>query len=314
MKMDVSVCIPVYNERDALKSTVKEIIAAMQQLEYSFEVIVIDDGSTDGCTDLLKGLKVKVIRHRRNFGGGVARVTGMRYAKGDIILQTDADGSYPCAKIPEILARMKSADMVVGARVRESAKDWKILRIFTKWCMRKTATIISNHKIPDLNSGMRAYSRVLGLRYQHLYPKGHSIMSTITLAFMTEGCKVEFVNIDYRQRIGKSSFHPVKDTFNYFITIVRTISTFNPFRIYLPVSFVFILSSIGWGVRDYHYRGGIGSVTPILFIFGILIIIFAVFSDQMSRLSRQIGNLTNSHLEEGQDFFVEKKRRSKNRR
>jgi len=220
--VDVSVCIPVFNEQLALRGTVLEIQRAMDGLDHAYEILLVDDGSTDGCMDQVRDLDVRIIEHRRNLGGGVARVTAIRHARGQLVLQTDADGTYPCDEIPTMLARMKTADMVIGARRRESAPDWRLLRVATKWTLKTLASLLVGRRIPDLNSGMRVYRREVALRYADLYPSGHSIMTTMTLAFLGDGRVVDFVAIDYNLRKGQSSFHPIRDTYNCLAAIVRT--------------------------------------------------------------------------------------------
>jgi glycosyltransferase involved in cell wall biosynthesis len=301
--VDVSICVPVRNEKLALRKTIQELIEAFEKLPYEYEIIIVDDGSTDGCVDEIRDLGVRVIRHKRNLGGGVARVTGMRHAKAPLIFQTDADGTYPCDKIPEIMERMKSADMVVAARNRESATDWQILRIFMKWLLKFLAGILAGHNIPDLNSGMRAYNSRLALRYAYLYPKGHSIMSTMTLAFLTENLRVEFVDIDYRKRIGKSTFRPIQDTYNYLITIIRTIVYFDPLRLLMPVSLFILAVAVFFTLRDVMLFLRINSVTVISWITALLVIILAILSDQFSRLSRQIAHLASDNMED--DYMIE---------
>lgn len=288
--VDVSVCIPVYNEKLALRSTVTEMQEAMDALPYEYEIVLIDDGSTDDCFEAISDLDVRIIRHKRNLGGGIARVTGIKYAKGDIIVQSDADGTYPVDEIGTMLEALKTSDMVIAARRRESATDYRALRILMKWCLKKFATLLSGTDIPDLNSGMRAYKKKLAAQYIYLYPKGHSIMSTMTLAFLSEGLKVAFVPIDYRVRIGKSSFHPIRDTYNYMATIVRTVTYFDPLRVMLPLVIVLAFGAVGFSVRDVALLD-VGDVTPMLWAATLLILAIAILSDQMARLSRQVAHL-----------------------
>jgi glycosyltransferase involved in cell wall biosynthesis len=290
--LDVSICLPVYNEKGALRPTVLELIELMDKLPYSYEFIIVDDGSTDDCLSSVRDIKnLRVIRHRRNLGGGVARVTAMRFARGRIILQSDADGSYTVDKIPQMIEQMANADMVVGARRKESAMDFHFLRVFMKTVLRLLASFLSGHSIPDLNSGMRLYDRDLGLRFAYLYPRGHSIMSTITLAFLTEGLRVDFVEIEYRKRIGQSSFRPIRDTYNYFITIIRTIVYFDPLRILMPVVLFFSAIAVFFTLRDLVLFARINNVTSTMWLMSLVTMTLALLSDQFARLSRQIGYL-----------------------
>jgi len=293
-ELDVSICIPVYNETLALRDTVLELKQAFDQLPYRYEILIVDDGSTDNCTESVKDLGVRIIRHKRNLGGGVARLTGIRYAKAPLIFQTDADGTYPCDKTEQIMEGMKKADMIIAARNRESATDWQPLRIFMKWLLKRIASVLAGHQIPDLNSGMRAYNRRLGLRYAYLYPKGHSIMSTMTLAFLTDNLKVGFVEINYRERVGRSTFRPIQDTYNYLVTIIRTVVYFDPLRLLMPVSLITLAATIFFTLRDIFLFDRVNSVTVMAWLTTLLVGILAVLSDQFSRLSRQIAYISNA--------------------
>lgn len=284
----VSVCLPVYNE-PALRRTLLEIITVMSGLPYPFEILVIDDGSTDGGVASIRDLPgIRLIRHRRNLGGGVARLTGIRRARGALIVQTDADGTYPLDRLPAMLARMDQADMVIGARRRESATDWRWLRTVMKQGMQSLAGLMAGHHIPDLNSGLRVYRRETALRYAPLYPPGHSIMSTMTLAFLTDGLRVVFEAVDYRVREGVSSFHPVWDTYNYFLTILRMAVVFNPLRILMPMVVAVGLAALLFSIRNLAVHQGLGSMPLLLWLLDLLLLVLALISDQLGRLSRQI--------------------------
>lgn len=286
--LQVSVCIPVYNEKLALRSTVTELQAVLDPLGIPYEVIIIDDASTDGCLETIRDLPVRLIRHRRNLGGGIARLTGIRHARAPLIFQTDADGTYPVDKVPEMLARLQQADMVIGARNRESATDWTMLRVLMKGLLKGIASFLSGHEIPDLNSGMRAYHRDAALRYAHLYPRGHSIMSTMTLGFISDGLKVDFVEVDYHVRQGRSSFRPIRDTYNYSLTILRTVTYFDPLRILMPVVLLLGLFALAFSLRNLVLFASLGSAPPLLWLADLVLLVLALLADQFSRISRQI--------------------------
>lgn len=284
----VSVCIPVFNEQLALRSTVVELKKILDAQRIPHEFLIIDDGSTDGCLDTIADLDVRVIRHRRNLGGGIARLTGILRARGQLIFQTDADGTYPSDAVPEMIARLRHADMVIGARRRESATDWRWLRIGMKNLLKGIASFLSGHDIPDLNSGMRAYHRDSALRYAHLYPRGHSIMSTMTLGFISDGLKVDFLPIDYHVRQGKSSFRPIRDTYNYSLTILRTVTYFDPLRIMMPVVIALAACAATFTVRNLILFSSFGSVPPLLWLADLLLLALALIADQFARISRQL--------------------------
>jgi glycosyltransferase involved in cell wall biosynthesis len=287
--VDVSVCIPTYNEKGALRKTVVELIDALTPLPYSYEIIVIDDGSTDGSVKDICDLPVRIIRHRRNLGGGVARLTGLRYARGRWVVQTDADGTYPVDRVPAMLERLRSgADMVIGARRRESATDWQLLRVAMKWLLKSFASWLTGREIPDLNSGMRVYDRTVALHFAYLYPPGHSIMSTMTLAMMTNGMWVEFEEIDYHVRMGRSTFRPIRDTYNYFVTIVRAMTYFDPLRVFIPPALFFLVAGIVAMIRNFVVTASLGFLPPVLLLGSMLLMTVGIISDQFARLARGI--------------------------
>lgn len=286
-KIDVSVVLPVYNEKEAIRASVLDMKEAMDKLPYSYEIVLVDDGSTDDCLDEVADLGAIVVRHDRNRGGGVARVTGMLTARGSIIVQSDVDGTYPTEKLGEMLELMRTADLVIGARDKESQKRLFILRILMKGLIRKIAEFLTNSDIPDLNSGLRVYRKDIALRYVYLYPAGHSIMSTMTIAFLSEGFRVRFVPIGYNKRVGSTSFHIVKDTYNYLQVTISTVAFFNPLRVLMPIFLFMVGLSCIFTVRD-AFRLGLGPMTVLLWVMSFLVIILAIISEQITRLARYL--------------------------
>ncbi len=234
----VSIVVPVYNEEEAIASDLRAIFETMDASKWRYEVIVVNDGSTDRTVDIVKGFeRVTLIEHHEKRGGGFSRNTGVRASSGDVVLVTDGDGSYPVKDIPSLLERMEEndLDMVVGARTKE-AGTLKFLRTPAKWFIRKLASFMSGFHIPDLNSGMRAFKKDVFMQYMELLPWGHSWVSTITLAMLSGGYDVGFLDIDYYPRKGTSTFHPIKDTFNYLILVIRAITWFNPLKVFMPLA------------------------------------------------------------------------------
>lgn len=249
MGLSVSIVVPVYNEEEAIGNDLDVILRTMDGSGYEYEVIVVDDGSTDGTVGIAESKGVRVIRHPINRGSGASRRTGILQAKGDIIVMTDGDGTYPNQDIPRLLEYIPVFDHVVGARTSEQG-SWPWLRAPTKWFIRKLACYLTGMNIPDLNSGFRAFKRDVMLKYLYLLPDGFSCVTTMTLAFLCNGYTVKYVPIDYYKRTGKSKFHPVRDTYNYLLTVVRMVMYFDPLKVFLPVTaFLLVISGIKF-VRD----------------------------------------------------------------
>jgi polyisoprenyl-phosphate glycosyltransferase len=258
---DVSVVLPCYNERDHVELEVKRIRNAFEAAGMSYELICVDDGSTDGTREVLETLPdVRVILLPRNQGSGTARRIGTQQARGRVVVWTDADMTYPNERIPELVGELDDTwDQVVGAR-RGEAGTYKLARVPAKWAIRKLASFLSDTDIPDLNSGLRAFKRSVAEPYLRLLPPGFSCVTTITLAFLANGHAVKYVPVDYFKRAGRSKFHPFKDAYNYIIQVLRMIMYFNPLRVLMPVglallSATFVKAGLDLVVHDLRVAG-----------------------------------------------------------
>src|SRR5438309_187770 len=94
-KVAVSVVLPAYNEADTIAREIETIREAMNQTSYAYEILIIDDGSTDRTAEIVRSTGARLVEHGQNRGGGVARNTGILEARGDLIVASDADGTYP---------------------------------------------------------------------------------------------------------------------------------------------------------------------------------------------------------------------------
>ena len=276
----VSVIIPAYNEQEAIGEDLDTIINVMKANDIDFELIVVDDGSTDRTAEIVRGKEgVKLLQHSSNRGTGAAINTGIRYAKHDVVMITDGDGTYPNQDMPKLLSFMDEYDMVIGARCRE-AGTLRWLRSPTKAFIRMLASYLTDTMIPDLNSGLRCFKKELARKFFSILPSGHSWVSTITLAFLSNGYVVKFVPIDYYPRKGKSTFHPIADTYNYILLVIRTALFFNPLKVFLPISFFLLAVGAGKAVYDifaYHFH--FAPSTVMLVLSGIQVGVVALLAD-----------------------------------
>jgi polyisoprenyl-phosphate glycosyltransferase len=233
---EVSVVLPCFNERDHVELEVKRIRAALEGAGLSYEVICVDDGSTDGTREVLQAIPgIRTILLPRNQGSGTARRIGTQHASGRVVVWTDADLTYPNERIPELVAGLDDTyDQVVGARTSE-AGTIKLLRVPAKWAIRKLAAYLTATDIPDLNSGLRVFKRSVAQPYLRLLPAGFSCVTTITLAFLSNGHPIRYVPVEYARRAGRSKFHPLTDAYNYLLQVLRMVMYFNPLRVLMPV-------------------------------------------------------------------------------
>jgi glycosyltransferase involved in cell wall biosynthesis len=284
----VSVVIPVYNEEEAIGGDLDLIKKTMDAAGLAYEIIVVNDGSTDRSVEIVSSRPyVKLVHHERNRGNGAARTTGMKAAKGDIIIMTDGDGTYPNQDMPKLLEYMNQYDMVIGARVKEMGTV-KWLRTPAKWFIRRLASYLTETEIPDLNSGLRAFRKDLAFKYLHILPNTHSWVSTITIAFLSDGYSVKFVPIDYYKRKGESKFHPLRDTYNYLTLVVRSVMYFNPLKVFLPVTLALALAGVLKLVRDiFYYRSFyVPGVTLMMVLMAIQVAVIGLLADLIVRRAR----------------------------
>lgn len=254
-RLDVSVVLPVYNESEHLEAEVSRIRKALDSSDLSYEVLIVDDGSTDGSGDLAESLDgVRVLRFSTNRGSGSARKYGTMAARGDVIVWTDVDMTYPNDRIPELVAELQGYDQVVGARTSEEGTV-KLFRRPAKWFIRRLASYLSRTPIPDLNSGFRAFRREVADQFLYLLPKGFSCVTTITMAFLSNGYSVKYVPIEYAQRSGASKFHWRKDTSRYLLQVIRMVLMHEPIRFFAPPALVVGLVGTGKLVFDLVDKG-----------------------------------------------------------
>jgi len=288
----VSVILPAFNEEDCILRTIDDVARALGGANVPYEIIVVDDGSTDRTVELAQQRQVRVVRHRRNLGVGAARKSGIAEAHGEVVITTDVDGTYPNDQIPRLLEHyyQNRCDMVIGARIGKNVVyEWPH-RAFPKWVIRKLASYLCQNPIPDLNSGLRVIRRDLAFRYFYLLPDSHSWESTITLAFLCNKHVVDFLPIDYYKRQGgTSSFAPIRDTYNYISLVIRTIMYFNPLRVFIPLSFFVMLGGGLKMVYDWIVYRFIGSLDVIIFLSGILVILVGLLADLIVVVGRRIG-------------------------
>jgi len=281
----VTAIIPAHNEVDGVAEVVTRVREELTRLAGAqHEVVVVDDASTDGTGAAAAAAGARVLTHRVNLGYGAALKTGLRGARFETILITDADGTYPPESIGELLPELEHSDMVVGSR-RGAKVHIPMERRPAKWVLKVTAEFLASRKIPDLNSGLRAFRRSDAMQFMSLYPSGFSFTTTITLAYLSRDLLVNYVAIDYHPRVGKSKLRPIRDTKNLFLTVVRSILVFNPLRVCVPVSLLMFAVALFVALvpRDEHGNIYDGTIT-ILVTSALQIMIVGFLADMLVRL------------------------------
>jgi len=282
----VTLVIPVYNEAAGLEGMGSRLQGALRRLPSGSEVILVDDGSSDGSGPALQALAragaVRVLRHPRNRGYGAALKTGAEAARCDWIAITDADGTYPLGALPKLLAAVEDgADMAVGAR---RLGDQPALRRPAKAFLNAFASYLAGVRIPDINSGLRVFRRADALSLVGLLPDGFSFTSTITMALLGDGARVDYIPIPYRRRTGRSKIRPVRDLGGFLLLLARMALLFNPLKVFGPAS----LAMFGVGLLLLAARAFLPhpvgvATTIVLIVGGIQLFALGLLADVVNR-------------------------------
>ncbi len=287
----VTIVLPCFNEAEHVLQEIDRITAAMSSSEFTYELLCIDDASTDNTLEVLQDAAtryagIRVMPFRRNGGSGTARRIGTQQALGEIVVWTDADMTYENERIPELVRILRddqSYDQVVGARTTEEGTH-KWARVPAKWLIRKIAEKLSNQKIPDLNSGLRAFRREVSLPYLRLLPPGFSCVTTITLAFLSNQHDIKYVPTSYAKRAGVSKFHFTRDAYRYILQVLRMVMYFDPLKVLMPPALWLLALGVVKAVVDMaRHPFYFPASTVLLLVSGLMIGTLALLSDLVVR-------------------------------
>jgi glycosyltransferase involved in cell wall biosynthesis len=284
-ELDVTIVLPVYNEVEHLHEEVDRIRAAMDASDYTYEIIIVDDGSSDGSSAAATQIEgVHVLRFLQNRGSGSARKAGTSAARGRVTVWTDVDMTYPNQRIPELVKEMEGYDQVVGARTSEQG-TMKAFRVPAKWFIRKLASFLTRTKIPDLNSGLRAFRTDVARQYLNQLPAGFSCVTTITI--LANGYSIKYVPIDYAKRAGTSKFHWWSDTRRYGTQVLRMVLSYNPLRIFMPIGLVLFAFATGKAIVDVvRLDAHIATNTLLIYFASFQVIVIGLLADLVTRATR----------------------------
>lgn len=280
----VSVVVPAFNEEPHVAGQIRTIVGVMERTGWEYEIIVVDDGSTDGTGQAAVSEGVRVLRNRRNRGYGASLKRGISAARHPWILIIDADGTYPASSIPDLLEQADRSEMVVGARITAHRKI-PLVRRPAKWFLTRLASYLAEEELPDLNSGLRLIRRELVEAYRHLLPAGFSFTTTITLAATCDDHEVTYVPIDYLERKGTSKIR-AGHAFDFLLLVLRIIVFFNPLRVFIPIGMVMALLGLGKFVYDLTLQNI--SESALLGLLGALVVwSLGLLADQNARIVRR---------------------------
>ena len=279
--MLLSIVLPARNESVGLA----KVLPALRERFPDAELIVVDDGSTDGTPALAEGLGARVLRTPYGMGNGAAIKRGGRAARGDVIVFMDADGQHDPAHIPALLCRIEEGhDMAVGAR--DASGQANRHRGLANAFYNRLASWVTGHPIADLTSGFRAVRASKFREFLHLLPNGFSYPTTITMAFFRSGYPVAYVPIPVHQRVGTAShIRPLKDGVRFLLIIFKIATLYSPLKLFLPTAVAFFLLGAGWYGWTFHDAGRFTNMSALLFSASVIVFLMGLISEQITGLT-----------------------------
>ncbi len=281
---DLAIILPAFNEAQGIEDTLARVRQVLADFPFTSEIVVVDDGSTDGTGQRAAAAGVRVVTHAWNRGYGAALKTGILATRASAVMIMDADATYEPDAIPRLYARLDGAAMVVGTRWLRSEGVARVRRI-PKWFLNRFASYLVGRRIPDLNSGQRVMKRDVVLRYMHICPNGFSFTSTITLAMLANGYNVIYEPIEYFKRAGKSKIR-ASHFASFVLLVVRSMVLFNPLKVFLPIGAVAFGAGVAKLIEDI-YLWNLSETAVMAFLSAMTIWAVGLLADMISRLQMQ---------------------------
>jgi glycosyltransferase involved in cell wall biosynthesis len=281
----ISVIIPAYNEGEVIGNVIKQIRAVVNKLDKGHEIIVIDDGSRDNTAQSAENAGATVIQHPYNIGNGAAVKTGIRHARGKILVTIDGDGQHDPNDILKLVNQIGPYDMVVGSRNSES--NTAAHRDIANMVFNSLATYISGRKIEDLTSGFRAVKAHVARQFVYLLPNKFSYPSTITLSIVRAGYSLGYESIRFSQRAGntKSKIKPLQDGLRFLMIILKIAVFYAPLKVFAPLGLFIFLLGVGYGFfRILLLSAPYGQTSALLMSTAVLTFLVGLVSEQIAQL------------------------------
>ncbi len=284
MEKQISVVIPAYNEEGAIGGTLDTLVRL--GLHEKYEVIIINDGSTDKTAEVVRRYPVTLCTHSANKGYGAGLKTGIRKCKGEKVIILDSDGQHNPEYIDKIAEMLDEYEMVIGERTQDSFQVKN--RTGGKKIIRMVGEYLVEQDLPDFNSGFRGF-RTKDIRNKlHMMPNGFSFSTTSTLAFLKEGLNIGTFPIVVAERVGrKSNVKFIKDGSKTMLLLMRIIMLFNPLKIFFPLSVFSGIFGFVWGVWGIIDNFKIPNGSILLLVTSVAVLLIGLIADQVSLLNRK---------------------------
>jgi glycosyltransferase involved in cell wall biosynthesis len=273
-----SIVIPAFNEAPAIGA----VVSGLTQSGGWREILVVDDGSTDGTGDAAAAAGARVIRHPYNKGNGAAVKSGIRAASGEFVLVVDADGQHQPADAARLVAALGEYDLVIGAR--DNGTQATLARRLGNAALNGLAGYMTGRRIPDLTSGFRGARRECLREFLHLLPNGFSTPTTTTLAFIKAGYSVAFVPVAARQRVGSSKIRLLRDGGKFMLITLKIVTIFSPLRVFLPIAIASLLVGASYAVWTIATQSHVTNSSVLLIMLAVIVFLVGLVSEQIASL------------------------------
>jgi glycosyltransferase involved in cell wall biosynthesis len=274
--VNLSIVIPALNEAESIEKMVPALLAA----HSGAEVIVVDDGSSDGTGEVAARCGATVVTHPYRKGNGAAVKSGARAARGDVLVFLDADGQHQVSDVARLLSRLDEGyDMVIGAR--NAAGQASIARSIGNGIYNRLASWIVNRPVADLTSGFRVVRASQFKEFLPLFPNGFSYPTTVTMAFFRAGYSVDYLPVEMPRREGKSHLNVVRDGARFALIIFRVGTLYSPLKLFAPFSALFALGGIGNYVYTFAMSGRFTNMSALMLVAAMLVFLIGLVSEQI---------------------------------
>jgi glycosyltransferase involved in cell wall biosynthesis len=281
--IEVSVILPAYHEESVVGDVVRRVRAVMDALGRSYELLVVDDGSQDATAARAAEAGARVLAHPYNIGNGAAVKTGIRGARGGVLVLLDADGQHPPEEIPRLIEKLGPYDMVVGARTGDS--ETQVHRDLANRTYNWLASYVCEQKIEDLTSGFRAIKADLARRFLYLLPNTFSYPTTITLATVRAGHSLAYVPIASVKRVGRSKIRLLRDGTRFLMIILKIATLFSPLKVFVPISAAMFMVGFGYGLFKVLALGSrYGPTSAMVMTTSVVVFLVGLVSEQIAQL------------------------------
>lgn len=245
----VTIVVPAHNEEHGIGRTIDALFALRDQMTVALEIVIVDDGSTDGTATVARERGATVTSHPHRGGYGRSLKTGITAARYETIGIVDADGTYPIHEFPRLIELAETHDMVVGARTGPEYRQ-SLFRTPIRTAFLLLASFVTGKRIPDPNSGMRIFKRSQVMSMFSQLPKGFSFTTTTTVILTLEGNFIHYHPVAYGKRTGDSKIRFLPDTLRLAQTLLEVTLRHNPLKAFLLVALVPTLVGLACWIFD----------------------------------------------------------------